>query len=645
MKFRNTSFLFLFLLLSQTAFAALPEVTITFDRQTVNVGEEVHLKIRIESAGSAAQRPRLPSIESFTTYYTGHSAQSKEENGQTVSISEFNFAIVPNVVGKFTFPPVEVEVEGRMYRTSTVEFEVLGKPGMKSTTHPSSPSVPHMGSATTPAGNVASSSQPPGFYQIPKTQPQGFVPPGADPNIFLKAWVDKTAAYPNEPIVLTYSLYTRQDTQYEGFSEEPVITGFWIEQFPSPEKLDKNVVQIAGKRYVRADVRRMVLFPQGSGEYNIQPGTAKVSVEERSHYEDFMDEFFDDSFFSSRIYSKKIPKVLSTQPITISVKPFPENGKPAGFNGATGHFTFTGTVDKRTVKQSEPVTMTLTIEGEGNIETLERPPLPVLAHVEVYDSDVSSQLLERKDAVMGRKTFQVMLMPEAVGELDIPPVEFSFFDPRTVKYTTLRTEAFRIQVQQGEGEPALPLKSREESEKRKGVELEARDIFFIKDRLEIAPLERANPLRPFLLIANAIATLLALFIVLYLKRQEELDTNIALKRRIHAPRAVRRGLRQMGKLMKDNSRTAQQKFCEIAQKTLNGYVSAQMNVSAQSLTVPMVEEALATRGESPETIDRLKSFYDLCNQVRFTDTDIDHQKKEEILDTVEIVSKSMAKKK
>ncbi len=645
MKFSNPILLaipiFAFVFFSHTALAVLPEVTITFDRQTVSVGEEVHLKIRVESAGSAAQRPRLPSVESFTAYYTGHSSQSREENGKTISVSEFNFALVPNAVGKFTFPPVEIEVEGQVYRTSSVQFEILGKPGMAGT---SGASVPSQGT-TVLAGNVPSSAQPPGFYQIPKTQPQGFVPLGADPNIFLKAWVDKTVAYPNEPIVLTYSLYTRQDTQYEGFSEEPVITGFWIEQFPSPEKLDKNVVQISGKRYVRADVRKMVLFPQGSGEYNIQPGTVKVSVEERSHYENFMDEFFDDSFFSSRIYSRKIPKVLATQPISITVKPFPEKDKPAGFNGASGHFTFTGTVDRRTVKQNEPVTLTLTTEGEGNIETLERPPLPALANVEVYDSDVSSQLLERKDTVMGRKTFQVMLMPEVPGDLEIPPVEFSFFDPRAEKYTTLRTEAFHIRVQPGEGELSLPLKSREELEKRKGIEVEARDIFFIKDRLKLALLERVNTFRLFLLIGNGIATLLALIIFLYLKRQEELETNIALKRRIHAPRAVRRGLRQMGKLMKDSSREAQQKFCEIAQKTLNGYVSAQMNVSAHSLTVPMVEEALKERGESAETIERLKTFYDLCNQVRFTGTEIDHGKKEEILDTVEIVSKSMAKKK
>lgn len=635
-----------FLFISHTAWAVLPEVTITFDRQTVSVGEEIHLKIRIETAGTSAERPRLPSVESFTTYYTGHSTQSKEENGKSISVSEFNFSLVPGTVGKFTFPPVEVEVGGQVYRTSSLEFEVLGKPGMSSSAGPSNSSVPHLGAtAPTFTGNAAPLAQPASFYQIPKTQPQGFVPPGADPNIFLKAWVDKTVAYPNEPIVLTYSLYTRQDTQYEGFSEEPVITGFWIEQFPSPEKLDKNVVQIGGKRYVRADVRKMVLFPQGSGEYNIQPGTVKVSVEERSHYEDFMDQFFDDSFFSNRIYSKKIPKVLATQPITITVNPFPEKGKPAGFNGATGHFTFTGTVDRRTVKQSEPVTLTLTIEGEGNIETLERPPLPEMPHVEVYDSDVSSQLLERKDAVMGRKTFQVMLMPELPGDLDIPPVEFSFFDPGAKKYTTLRTEPFQIHVQPGEGEPATPLKSREESEKKKGIGPEAKDIFFIKDRLKVTPFERVYPFRLFLLIGDGILSLLALILFLYLKRQEELETNIALKRRIHAPRAVRRGLRQMAKLMKDGSRESQQKFCEVAQKTLNGYLSAQMNVSAHSLTVPMVEDALEERGESAETIERLKTFYDLCNQVRFTGTEIDNGKKEDILDTVEIVSKSMAKKK
>jgi hypothetical protein len=468
-NFHKLFFTLLILLLifsTSVAFTALPEVTITFDRQSVTVGEEIHLVIRIEGSSGSADRPRLPSVESFTTYYTGHSTQSKEKEGASVSVSEYKFVLVPTAVGKFTFPAVEVEVEGQVFRTSSSEFEVLADPD-----NPGPAQNPPAAHAITPPANGQAGAQPPSYYQLPKTQPQGFVPPGADPNIFLKGWVDKTVAYPNEPIVLTYSLYTRQDTQYEGFSEEPVITGFWIEQFPSPEKLDKNVVQIAGKRYVRADVRKMILFPQGSGEYNLSPGSVKVSVEERSHYDSFLDDFFDDSFFSNRIYSKKIPKILATQPITITVKPFPEQGKPAGFSGATGRFTLTGVIDRRSVKQNEPITMTLTIEGEGNIETLEKPVTPELANFQIYDSDVDSQLLERRDTVMGRKTFQVIFIPEFAGTFDIPAVEFSFFEPMAEKYTTLKTEVFQINVLPGEGGAVPHLKTREELEKKKGLEI------------------------------------------------------------------------------------------------------------------------------------------------------------------------------
>ena len=50
-------------------------------------------------------------------------------------------------------------------------------------------------------------------------------------------------------------------------------------------------------------------------------------------------------------------------------------------------------------------------------------------------------------------------------------------------------------------------------------------------------------------------------------------------------------------------------------------------------------------GNRVETIERLKVFYDICNQVRFTNTEIGLEKKEEIFDTVEIVSKSIAKRK
>ena len=46
---------------------------------------------------------------------------------------------------------------------------------------------------------------------------------------------DKDEVFVNEPVMLTYTLFTRLSATYKGFEKEPTTTGFWVEDFP-PEK-------------------------------------------------------------------------------------------------------------------------------------------------------------------------------------------------------------------------------------------------------------------------------------------------------------------------------------------------------------------------------------------------------------------------
>jgi hypothetical protein len=113
----------------------------------------------------------------------------------------------------------------------------------------------------------------------PVPQSESYAPsPGEDDNIFVQAWVDRKTLYQNEQMLLTYSLYTRYDTRYEGFEKEPETSGFWIEEFPMDRDVPRETVKVNGKRYVKADVKKLALFPTSPGNYTIQPGSLKVSI-------------------------------------------------------------------------------------------------------------------------------------------------------------------------------------------------------------------------------------------------------------------------------------------------------------------------------------------------------------------------------
>ncbi len=104
--------------------------------------------------------------------------------------------------------------------------------------------------------------------------------PLSDTNIILEVTSDKTAVSVNEKIKLSYNLYTRYNTRYEGLKSEGHFRGFWIEQTKMSKEVPREVVVLNGKRYVKASPREMVLSPIYSGDLVIDPGIVKASIAE-----------------------------------------------------------------------------------------------------------------------------------------------------------------------------------------------------------------------------------------------------------------------------------------------------------------------------------------------------------------------------
>lgn len=104
----------------------------------------------------------------------------------------------------------------------------------------------------------------------------------ADPDIFLKAVIDKTEVYPNEQILLKYDLYTRYDTRYENFEKEGRFRGFWLEYKETDKNVLSETVEYEGKKFIKATIREIALFPIASGKYIVEPGIVRVSIAKES---------------------------------------------------------------------------------------------------------------------------------------------------------------------------------------------------------------------------------------------------------------------------------------------------------------------------------------------------------------------------
>ena len=77
--------------------------------------------------------------------------------------------------------------------------------------------------------------------------------------------------------------------------------------------------------------------------------------------------------------------------LSVAVRPLPEAGKPEGFAGAVGSFTFRAAARPAAAAVGEPVTLTMEIQGRGNLESLAAPQVPAGEQFRLYEPRVLRQ--------------------------------------------------------------------------------------------------------------------------------------------------------------------------------------------------------------------------------------------------------------
>lgn len=581
-------------------------MTASVDQNEVELHQEIHLNIRITGLRGSVQAPQLPSLEGFDVFYSGRSSKFSFVNGISEAMTEFNYVLVPKMSGQFILLPVEIKIGSQVYKTNEINIKVIAQ---QTSSRPLLPPMPFPASRPQPVQQAPASS----FSNVSATDE-------LDQNIFLKVTPSQIDVYMNQQLVLIYSLYTRYDTRYEGFVEEPQTSGFWIEEFPMDPNIGKDTETISGQKYVRADVKKLALFPTSPGEYEIKPGVVKTSVQIEDPSNSMMDEFFRDSFFNSGgLFGKRVEKLLAPKSLRIHVKPLPEAGKPESFKGAVGDFRMATGVDKRVVNQNEAVTLQITLEGEGNIETLSAPALPEIKETKIYEADTQTQLFKAQNLIAGKKTFEIVIIPGEAGELKIPSIEFSYFNPKLARYIVLKSDVYHIKVNPSSSPaPAVPREFMQTADK-KSIRLETEDIQYIKERFSGDPHTILSMGVSTLVVINIFLTLLTVGLFYIRRRNEYLDQNISLKRTLFAKKFAARGLSRLNRLAKQGLKEGQsdESFFDESAKILNQYLSDKLNLSTYGLTQNLIEQHLMERNLKPDLISKIQDCYAICDQIRF----------------------------
>ncbi len=608
---------------------AYAEVSIetSVDRSALPVGEQLVLDIIISNADGRIEQPKIGSIEGFTSYSQGHSQEFSIINGRSSSRSVYSYVLVANSPGQKMIGPFAVVIGGKEYKGAPIKVDV---------TQGGSGFGQYSWSQPQPQSPVMS---PP-----PRALPE---PNSGDQDIFIKAWLDKDEVYINEPVMLTYTLFTRLSATYKGFEKEPVTTGFWVEDFP-PEKTIRRTEQfLNGQRYVVADVRKLALFPTQSGVFTVEPGTLSATVEIRN--DDTFQTFFSNNIFGSRrggfpsmITSEVISKALAADPVRIVVKVLPEVAKPLDFSGAVGQYQLESSLDKTNVEVGDPVTLRVRVYGQGNINTVQDLKLPKMDDFKVYDSSSSTNISKERLVVEGERITETVMVPRKPGTYEIPSMTFSYFDPKTQAYRTLKTgvQPLRVSGMAQAAQTPSPSSSTGTSDAglepavREEVGFVAKDIRFIKTTEEGKNLpEKELYRKPVYWALNGLLLLVAALASFFsVRRAIDLRDSKGFRlRRSHA--AAKAKLKKASHLLKESKAEA---FYEEVSKALHGYFADKFNISPQNISQERLE-VLAGEYVTAELINKIKKLFDETSMGRFAKIEKSQEDMQDLYDLADEV--------
>ncbi len=491
---------------------------------------------------------------------------------QSASLS-YNYIIQVKRIGTFSIGTASIEYNGEAFKTKSIKITI-----------------------------VKGSSKPKRQKQDADISDEEIAK-----NLFIRAVVDKRKAYLGEQVTVTYKLYTRLNIAAQmSISKLPQYQGFWAEELETSSNITFATEVIDGKQYRVGILKKAALFPTQTGKLEITPVelTVPIQLRRNRNRNNFFDDFFNDPFG----FNQTVEYNATSNKVTINVLSLPTEGKPDSFHGAVGEFSLNVDIDKTTAKTNEAVTLKVILSGKGNLELLEMPELNLPSGFEKYEPKTSENIIKR-NIISGSKTAEYLMIPRIVGIREIPPVEFSYFNPTKKNYVTLRSKSFKLNITQGEQLPEVQYTGKED------VQHLGSDIRFVKTSFEDIYKKEESVLFTTFFWVGGIVPMLILFVAVGWKRRtDKLAGNVALFRYSNAQKVAKNRLKKAKKLMQGNN--YKEFYTEVSQ-ALFGYLEDKFHIPKAEFTIERAMDELRKTGVEESLINDVKKAAEECEFIRF----------------------------
>lgn len=563
MKTKNFLFLLTFVLCSIAATAQV-QFDAKVSKKRLGINERLRIDFEMNQDGDNF---RPPNFDGFRVVGgPNQSISNSWINGKRSFSKTYSYFLSPQTRGKITIAQATIEVEGETYKTLPVEVEVTA-----------AVEVPKDGNN---ADYVASE------------------------NVHLVAEVSNANPYLNEALTVTYKLYVSHDVSITSQWREidtPKYADFWSQNIDNKNNFKVYEGKYNGDDYRYVVLRTTVLYPQKTGELEIEPLTLDIPIDVQGNRRDI---------FGRRVM-ERVNKTISAGKRTINVKPLPLEGKPDGFNGAVGDFAFEVTTNKTTLNANESMQLDVKVSGKGNLKLFTAPTVKLPNTLEVYEPEHSESVNTTIAGMQGSITDSYTIVPQFKGTYPVNPITFSFFDPKTEKYRTITSKEFTIEVENGPISSATA--STNSNDAKKQVVLSKDNFKYIKLDANLQPIAQENFFKSplFWSLLGGPFLLIPLFILAGKKRRTRLNDVEGNK--------LRRANKLAKKYLSEAKRNIQNPvaFYEALERALHNYLKAKLNIETSEMEKSLISKMLLERNVEAPTVENFIELLKSCEFARY----------------------------
>jgi hypothetical protein len=391
------------------AAAQAPDVTASVDRTRVRVGEEITLTIRARTRSQDPLDVMLPPFAGLTLIASREFSQVSFSGDPSAGASRTTVREVQLRVdrpGSVVIGAVRVRQGRTLVETTPITLTVDTTAGMPAELSP-----------------------------IARRLLEGAPPPARTDQVALTVLLPADTILTGQQLDIVAAAWFPRELAAR-LRRPPVVqlgtpAGVWAYSQPAP-------VGIAVSRQVNGEwmdlvVAHQVVFPLAAGRVVIPPARLTYAVP-----------------VTFSFFSREERYALHTDSGRVTVLPLPLAGRPADDAGVVGQgLTLDVTVEPAETRVGEPVEVTATITGTGNVALWPEPALRWPPGFRTYPAEASVRVEPTGGRIAGVKTFRYLAVPDSAGRAGLPDARYPYYDLALGAYAVPTAAVPRVAVQPG----------------------------------------------------------------------------------------------------------------------------------------------------------------------------------------------------